>query len=303
MTFIELASSSLRDRIRERVHYVKIGCNLILINIHRFFVDGLERDSVNTYSQCLVLCNSLGYFIYDSVLNAYYNTLDVYITFHHMAAIWGLLAAWIDTYGASGTTLILFLSEITTPLYITKWRYERMTIPENSCEYQVLVMIYSFMFLVSRVIILQYFNYYFAVSIVFPTYLKLLLCINLYVFHILLTSLLRLIWSFFPGWHHYPEIIKNKGWWIAGKNLFGKYTKEAPWKHYYNSILIHIFLNSLFNLNNILCSLHLCGSHSFRHLCKAYSIKIKYFNQSLIMILSCWVESKNNQNWIYKTLT
>ena len=206
---------------------VQILCRLLYV-----------RDSLNTYTQILVICNSLGYFLYDSVLEAYYDTLDFYIILHHMAACWGLFFVWIETHGASVWTLVLFLSEITTPLYITKWGYDRMDIPRNSFKYQIVVLIYSFMFVVSRAIIMQYLSYHAAISIVLATFQKGFLCMNMYVFHTLLTSLFRLIWNFIPNWYEDPESIQSQAWWIAGKNIFGKYTKDTPWKYYYYTFLV-----------------------------------------------------------------
>ena len=77
-------------------------------------------------------------------------------------------------------------------------------------------------------------------SAVIPALMKTIFMFNIFVYHILLTSLVRLVWKSIPNWFSKPDEFESITWWINGKNVMNKYTREAPWKNiYYTILLIH----------------------------------------------------------------
>lgn len=212
--------------------------------------EGYNRDAENhTKFQYVVLCHSLGYFSYDTVMEIVLDVIDSYIAIHHITSCCTIMFIIMSPYGGSTSILGLFLSEISTPMFLLKAALDRIGEPRNSMRYQTLLWVYSFIFGLSRAVLLQFVVYDAIKSTVIPVQMKIIFMFNIFVYHILLTSLIRLVWKSIPNWYEKPSRIENKSWWINGKNWMNKYTREAPWKNmYYTILLVHtVGIPSIYN--------------------------------------------------------
>lgn len=215
----------------------------ILLSGYALYIEGYNRDGINTKLQLLVFCHSLGYFSYDTVMETLLDTMSTYIMVHHVTACISLFTMICLPYGGSCGTLVLFLSELSTPLYIWKAMYDREGEPRNSFRYQILLWVYSFIFFISRAVLQQILSYDIAHSTVVPMFHKILLMLNLFVFHYLLTSLVRLLWKSIPNWYARPKQVESQQWWITGKNLLNNVTRDTAWKKvYYAGLAIHTII-------------------------------------------------------------
>lgn len=102
----------LRNRMSSLVHGL---IALALSGYHTFFL-AFECGGKNSDFDKMIMMTSVGYFIYDLVVMAYFRLLDLSMFIHHMICITGLYITLCE--GKNGGYLIaaLFVAEISNPV-------------------------------------------------------------------------------------------------------------------------------------------------------------------------------------------
>lgn len=195
------------------------------ISLYKYEYDFNRRTY---YWDYVCVANSLAYFIYDTIGEYYYKTIDAGMFAHHIAAISITAATMKEVYGAQAMICGLFFAEVSNQFFILRAAWRRMGL-ENTMTYQILLWTYAFLYIVSRGFIYPYNTYFITFALNMPFYMKLLYLPSLFLSHAWLVLILSMLWKSIPNWFPNPQKVENSDWWIKGRKLFKKYTKDGPW--------------------------------------------------------------------------
>lgn len=201
------------------------------------YKDGEDFDRRTTFWEYICISNSWAYFIYDSIVEYYYGTLDTGITAHHLAAICLTMSTLTDEYGGTAMMSGLFFAEVSNAFFILRCAWRRKGL-ENTMTYQILLWIYAGLYIASRGIRYPINTYYITFSLNVPFYLKIVFLPLLFLSHGWLVLILSMLWKSIPNWFSNPKEVENSHWWLRGRQLFKKYTKDAPWVYVTSTIIL-----------------------------------------------------------------
>ena len=188
---------------------------------------GFHYNRKTLYWEYMTVWNSLGYFIYDSAVEWYFNTFDLGIMAHHMAAISWTGATLYEHYGGCAMFNGLYLAEISGPCFITRCAWKRQNL-EHTYKYHLMVWAYSSLYYMSRGVGYSISLIPIATSLRIPFYLKCMFIPALFISFGWLLMISAMLWKSIPNWSATPQKIKQKEWWITGRRLFKRYTKDSP---------------------------------------------------------------------------
>lgn len=93
------------------------ACLSLIFGAIAIYKDGFNFNAKTTVWEYIVICNSLSYFIYDTIVEFYYKTFDTGTLAHHIATISICSLSAYDSYGGSAMMVGLFYAEMSGPFY------------------------------------------------------------------------------------------------------------------------------------------------------------------------------------------
>jgi hypothetical protein len=201
------------------------------------FTDGFNFNAKTTYAEYICIINSCAYFIYDTIAEYNWGTLDGGMTAHHLASICLTVSVMLDEYGGSSMVAGLFWAETSNQFFILRAAWRRKGL-ENTMQYQVFLWIYAILYVFSRGIVYVYNTYFITFSLNIPFYIKVAFLPNLFLSHAWLIFILSMLWKSIPNWFVNSKEVENSSWWLRGRQIFKKYTKDAPWVYISSGIIM-----------------------------------------------------------------
>ena len=92
----------------------------IILPLLSFYYYGFELNREAVYVHHLIIINSSAYFIYDLIMEWYYNILDLVTAIHHLCSILLPMYFFWNKYGGDEYLMTLFLAEVSNPCLITR---------------------------------------------------------------------------------------------------------------------------------------------------------------------------------------
>jgi hypothetical protein len=77
--------------------------------------DGTRPNGETTNLEYIIMMNSMGYFMFDLVLEIYLGILEFENSLHHACAVFPMVAAVFLDYGGSSIVALCFWSELSNP--------------------------------------------------------------------------------------------------------------------------------------------------------------------------------------------
>ena len=200
-------------------------------------VDGFTFNRKTTNAEFICIINSIAYFVYDTIAEYRYGTLDAGITAHHIASIGLTLSILLNAYGGAAIVAGLLYAETSNPFFILRGAWRRKGL-ENTITYLIFLWTYAGLYILSRGLVYIYITYYITFALNIPFYVKIAFLPNLFLSHAWLILILSMIWKSIPNWYSNPKEVENSEWWLNGRAFFQKYTKDAPWVYINTGIII-----------------------------------------------------------------
>jgi hypothetical protein len=142
-----------------------------------------------------------------------------------------------DDYAGASMVAGLFWAETSNQFYILRAAWRRKGL-EDTIEYQAFLWIYAILYIISRGIVYVYNTYFIVFSLNIQFYIKVAFLPNLFLSHAWLIFILGMLWKSIPNWYSNSKEIENSSWWIRGRELFKKYTKDAPWVYINSGVIV-----------------------------------------------------------------
>ena len=224
------------------LHYLEVASlvhalSTILLGFLWILDVGYEFDHQTTYLEYLCIANSLGSFIEDTAMNAYFNTGDVDAYIHHAFSIVLLFAILAHSYGGMTLAAGLFFGELTFPFYLY-WNYLRRKGYEYNTHFQISFWIFGLFFIMWRGAMYSINNYYTIISTTIPFVLKWLFLPIVFLSHLYMLMISKALWKNIPYWYSDPKVIEEAEWWKKGRGFFKKYVKDSPWSYIANIFIV-----------------------------------------------------------------
>lgn len=212
------------------------GLTCVLLGGYCIYKDGEHFNARTTYWEYVCISNSCAYFIYDSIVEWYFETLDPGITAHHIASVSLTVACLMDEYGGTAMMSGLFFAELSNQFFILRAAWKRKG-QEDTLTFQIFLWAYALLYIYSRGYRYTYNTYYIVFSLNIPFYLKCVFLPNLFLSHAWLILVVRMLWNSWPNWFSDPKTVSETEWWKKGRRAFTKYTKDSPWVYISSGIV------------------------------------------------------------------
>ena len=117
-----------------------------------FYVYGFQMNREALYIHHFVMWNSTAYFIYDFIIELYYDILDIKTALHHIAVFsLGIYYFW-NPYGGDEYIMTLLLGELANPCLISRTIFKTLR-KTNSVKFVIIEAVFAVSFLALRLAI------------------------------------------------------------------------------------------------------------------------------------------------------
>ena len=199
----------------------------IIWGAYSIYTSGTRANDITTQLEFLIMMNSMGYFMYDTVLEVYLGIMDFNNLIHHLCAVCPMLAAVYLDYGGSSIVALCFWAELSNPCYLRRNYYKRIGL-EETVKCNICLWGYAAVFGYCRTVIFYDIMVQAVLTPKTHIFLKFWCCLFCYISHGWIIYLIGMLWKSLPTWFPDKEKAKNYDWWITGRNLYKKVVKTEP---------------------------------------------------------------------------
>ena len=221
--------------------YYSLVCTLIEVIVLSWYGMGIHRESY--WLERFYFCHTLGFFLYDAVAKVKYDILNTFVTIHHILGSGFCIYALMDDYVCSLAAVGLFLFEVTHPFLVLKEALEWINYPQESLLYLANLWIFCVCFIFCRGYTF-YCTYLAMTTVEVSIGLTMFTVPNQALTCIWVLQMVGKLWKTLPFWFPTPKEIEKSTWWINGRSIIKKYTREKPHTHFlegaiYLSVLVY----------------------------------------------------------------
>ena len=212
------------------------GLVAIVLSAYWFLLLGIDYDNPNTFYEVVTLWNTLGYMINDTVWMLLFKSWDLGILIHHLLTSVSLPVLILKGYGAGFWVVLLYYGELSNPFFQIRNQLKRLGFVKTK-TYQVFLWVYGLIYIVFRAIMATIEVFRGLTFLKVPYIFKVMMCMGQVINLGWMIFVSGMLWKSIPYWYSNPDQAMTKQWWINGRDVYAKLTKQFPYNFIIGSSL------------------------------------------------------------------
>ena len=206
-------------------------CSFIMINY------GFMFSEPNNPLHTIAVVHSLGYFIFDTVFEVYYSTLDYLMVAHHASCLIPLTYMLFNNYGGPENAAAFVIAECSNPFIQIRNLYN-LAEWERSAVYKINEVIFAVSFIFTRGVIGPIFQYYMYVGVKTPRIVKYMTSALIFISYMWIFKIVNVLWK------RIRETFDAKppAWWVDGDVWLKKHSRKGPFKQVATAVLFAVIV-------------------------------------------------------------